>query len=187
MGAQRKYSYAEQENNRRLRNQAYVTGTAARKLAPAPERDPRIERRWQEEREYQNREESILGFRRNIDFLTVAMLGIALVVICALAIQYLSVSANITEVDKAINSLEDELFALSQENDSRLANIAADVDLNEVYEVAVGEMGMVFPNHNQIIEFSYADTGYVRQYSAIPETEAEQVSAVQEILNRILR
>lgn len=187
MGANSKYSRAEQENNRRLRNQTYIEGTAARKLAAAPARDPKKEQQWYAERQYKTQEQPLVGFRRNIDFLTVAMLGIALAIICVLAIQYLSVAAEITEVDKAISSLEDELQAMSQANDSMLATIASDVDLNEVYQVAVGQMGMVYPNNNQIIEFTYADTGYVRQYASIPETEAEQVSAVQEILNRILR
>ncbi len=187
MGVYGRNARAEQENNRRLRNQTYVDGTAARKLAAAPQVDPRKKQEWQEERRYKEQEEPLTGIRRNIDFLTVAMLGVALAVICLLAVQYLSVAAEITEVDKAIGNLEDELMALGQANDSMLATIANDVDLNEVYKVAVGQMGMVYPNNNQVINFTYSDTGYVRQYESIPDTEAEQVSEIQEILNRILR
>ena len=53
--------------------------------------------------------------------------------------------------------------------------------------MAVGQLGMVYPNKNQKIEFTYDADGYVRQYSAIPMTEQEQKTAIEDVLDRILR
>lgn len=42
-------------------------------------------------------------------------------------------------------------------------------DLDYVYRVAVEELGMVYPNNNQIITFEKVEESYVRQYADIPD------------------
>ncbi len=188
MRTQRVYTREEFEYRKSLRNQAYVDGSAAKQLAPAPQYDPHREKRRAVEEQPEYREEpSLVGIRRNIDIISAVLLVTAILVTSVLAIRYLNVSARITEIDKSIASLNESLQAATQENDSMLASIADGVDLNEVYRVAVGELGMVYPNNNQVIHFTYENDGYVRQYGAIPETDAEQKSTVFEILNRLLR
>ena len=81
-----------------------------------------------------------------------------------------------------------EYDTIKSENDSLLYDIADDINLNEVYRIAVGQLGMVYPNNNQIIEFKSAGDGYVRQYDNIPEAADEgNVDMVQQVLRRMLR
>ena len=42
-------------------------------------------------------------------------------------------------------------------------------DLDYVYSIAVNELGMVYPNNNEVITFEAADDSYVRQYADIPK------------------
>ena len=42
------------------------------------------------------------------------------------------------------------------------------VDLKHIYEVATGELGMVYPSDDQILYYDKTESGYVRQYEDIP-------------------
>ena len=42
-------------------------------------------------------------------------------------------------------------------------------DLETVYQMAVGVLGMVYPNNNEVIYYNNESEGYFRQYQDIPE------------------
>ena len=63
-----------------------------------------------------------------------------------------------------------EIFTtLSDENDAAYEAIDTAVDLNYIYKVAVEELGMVYPNKNEVITYKSGSESYVRQYADIPE------------------
>lgn len=45
----------------------------------------------------------------------------------------------------------------------------ADCDLEYIYQMAVGVLGMVYPNNNEVVYYENGATGYYRQYQDIPE------------------
>ena len=46
--------------------------------------------------------------------------------------------------------------------------INTSLDLDYVYRVATEELGMVYPNKNQVILYNKTESEYVRQYEDIP-------------------
>ena len=72
-------------------------------------------------------------------------------------------------MERDIISMERNLTAMKNENDAAYEQIEKVYDLDYVYNIAVNELGMVYPNNNEIITFKKADENYVRQYADIPD------------------
>lgn len=188
MAAYRERQQRQNSNSARIKNQAYIEGNTVRKTAYEPEQTPVVtpEVEARPRREIDRR--PVTGFRRNMDFLTTAVLGISMAIVLVLALQFLKVSAAVTELDKEIVTMTKQYEKLRGENDSALFDIADDINLNEVYEIAVGKLGMVYPNHNQIVEFECVGDGYVRQYTSVPDAADEgNTDAVTQVLRRLLK
>lgn len=176
------------DENRRLRNQEYIDGSAVRKTLAVPEQTPEQVKEPERKEKKQIADRPLVGIRRQMDMLSLVVIGVAFAFVMVLAIRYLKVHAAETELDKAIVNLTKDYDKLRGENDARLVDIADNINLNDVYQVAVGELGMVYPNHNQIIEFQCAGSGYVRQYSDVPEAADEgDVSAIADVLRHLMK
>lgn len=172
---------ANQRKYRSNNNTMYVSGNTARKLSAAPERV----RRDYDERitEVPNRSISkpknkpalkpAIG--RGIDFISMMVLVLAMVATLAVCIEYLKVQSGIIQLDKEIVNLEKDLSKRLDTNNAMRNSLAAAIDLDQIYEVAVGELGMVFPNKNRVITYDKNDVGYVRQYGDIPEVDKNSI------------
>ena len=68
-----------------------------------------------------------------------------------------------------IETIEKELEFLKSENDALETRINTSLDLDYVYRVATEELGMVYPNKNQVILYNKTESEYVRQYEDIPK------------------
>ena len=158
----------EKTYNKKLTHQTYVDGSAVRKPAYKPEQTPEREREQQRQPKRDINRRPLVGFRRSMDFFTMSVFGISLAIVLVFAIRYLRVHAEVTELNKTLTNLTKEYETVKGENDSLLFDIADDINLNEVYEIAVGQLGMVYPNNNKVLYYEPADFGYVRQFSTIP-------------------
>ena len=100
----------------------------------------------------------------------------AMLLICAIAatlfvcVNYLKVQSDVVQLNKSISTLEKQISGLEKENNA-LASVLENekYDLETVYQMAVGILGMVYPNNNEIIYYNNESEGYFRQYQDIPE------------------
>lgn len=115
--------------------------------------------------------------RRNpaINFLTFLTLLVAIGVTLFSAVNYLKVQTQITDLSKSVSAKEIELAQLKADNDAALNKINTSLDLKNVFDVAVSELGMVFPNNNKVVTYESAVSEYVRQYDSVPEANAEEL------------
>lgn len=104
-----------------------------------------------------------------MDLPYVIMLTIAAVCTLYLCVNYLHLQSSITTRIHTIESLESELETLKTENDALQTNINTSVDLDHVYKVATEELGMVYANKNQILQYDKTESEYVRQNEDIPK------------------
>ncbi|MDE5893171.1 MAG: cell division protein FtsL, partial [Acetatifactor sp.] len=70
---------------------------------------------------------------------------------------------DITMATEHIASQERELNNLRVANDEELSRITSGIDMEEVKRVAIGELGMVYPQEGQIILYSNEGRDYVRK------------------------
>ncbi|MDD5934374.1 MAG: septum formation initiator family protein [Clostridiales bacterium] len=166
------------ENRRKYNQTSYISGNTARKLNAVPQRDygayqrpqPQVvtppERRTKQQPEARPARQPHVG--RGIDFFSMVLLCGAMAITLYVCFNYLQAQSNAIQLDKQITVLENQVNDLTDKNDAMEMSINKPVDLDEVYRIAVGELGMVHPNNNAVITYDANDSGYVRQYDDIP-------------------
>lgn len=157
----------------RKKNQAQPARKMPERREPArrytPEREPdRYERLREQEQKLDDRK--IIQISRGINFIGMVMLSAAIVATVYCCITYLNLRAENGRLDKSITSLQTELSSMIDANQALEEQITGSIDLDAIYQTAVAELGMVFPNNNEVISYASADTSYVRQYADIKET-----------------
>ncbi len=150
---------------------SYVDGSTVRKLNAVPER--RREERVREvpapQRQPQRQPHRKTRAFSGINLASLTVLTVATVITVLVCAQYLQLQWKVSSMEKSIVSMEKNLKALTNENNAAYATIDTQPDLGYIYKVAVNELGMVYPNKNEIITYKRQDDGYVRQYEDIPE------------------
>ena len=87
-----------------------------------------------------------------------------------LCFSYLKVQASINASMNRIANMEEQLAEARSENAVRENRLDVQLDLNEVFRIAVDEMGMVYPDENEVVEYTEQMREYVRQYENIPNS-----------------
>lgn len=121
------------------------------------------------EKSHREREQAQAGINFGIDLFSAVLFTASLVCILVFALGYLTLSARITEAKTDVSALTREYNELKTDNDGLYAEIDASVDIGYVYETAVTELGMVYPDDNQIVTYELEKEGYVKQYMDVPE------------------
>lgn len=153
----------------------YVEGTTVRELAPerapkrAPQRNPReIER----QRKLKNRRNAVRRNRErelsmNLGFVTFLCVC---VIIGVFACAYLvKMQSTVTQNLNKIAALEAEVTDLRTTNDETAKRLEASVDLNQIKETAINELGMTYPTEDQIIYYHVDKTNFMDQYGDVSE------------------
>jgi cell division protein FtsL len=146
---------------------SYVEGNTVRKLRVAP--DIRREEEQYEIPQRRLKERSRKKALSGISFASLIVLTVAIITTVYVCVDYLMVQNKITVMNKQIVSMEKQITVLTKENDAAYEAINSAVDMDEVYRVAVEELGMVYPNKNEVITYESGSSDYVRQYEDIPE------------------
>ncbi len=145
---------------------SYVDGNTVRKLNAAPERrrEERIHEMPAPRRQKHKKTTAFSG----INLASLMVLTVATAISVFVCVEYLQLQMKVSSMEKSIVTMEKKLITLTNENNAAYASIDTQIDLDYIYQVAVGELGMVYPNKNEIITYQSNDDGYVRQYEDIP-------------------
>lgn len=99
----------------------------------------------------------------------VAFLAAAAVTAVFLCVQYLQLQAQGTTYRGKIARLESELNAAQLANDSAYEEAISSVNMEQIKDIAVHQLGMVYADQGQIIRYSRQNGDYIRQYGQIPQ------------------
>lgn len=97
------------------------------------------------------------------------ILTIAIAATLYFCIELLMLQHQVSKMEKDIVSMEQSLNAERNKNNAAYEQINMVYDLDYVYSIAVNDLGMVYPNNNEVITFEATDDSYVRQYADIPQ------------------
>lgn len=158
-----RHSYRQSYSNT---NQMYVYGSTVAKPAYEPQRREAAEpRRTRISKQVsKNRRKALHMNRAYVVFLAVA--AIAMLVVC---VNYIQLRSTITSRSANITALQAELASLKEENNTKYNVVMDSVNLDEVRTTAIEELGMVYANKDQIVEYDNPTGGYIKQYEVIPE------------------
>ncbi|MBQ8799763.1 MAG: hypothetical protein IJZ55_09385 [Lachnospiraceae bacterium] len=153
--------------NRYYKGEYMVDGTAARQLQVVPDYERQHEQETRTRVVEQPKKAPKLS--HGIDFISMILLSVALVITLYLCYNYLQVQGNIVQLERDVMVMEQELDIMLAKNDALEDGLNGQVDWEQVYLTAVGELGMVYPNNNEVITYESRETGHVIQYKDIPE------------------
>ena len=158
-------AYRTSHNDTKRRNyDTYVDGNTVRKIKQPQERRVEEEKIPLSHRTRKNRDKALhmnLGY---VLFLVAALFSAGLILI-----SYIRIESDLTMAIKKIASMESELNDLKLSNDERYNRASSTYDLEEVRQIAIGELGMRYAKEGQIISISGAGSDYVRQLSEFNE------------------
>lgn len=145
---------------------SYIEGNTVRKLNTVPNRREEQQYEVPSPRRQEKRHPKALS---SMNFASLLVLTIAIIATVYVCVEYLMLQTEVSKMEKSIVSLEKDLTTMTKENDAAYASINTAYDLAEVYKIAVEELGMVYPNNNEVITYQGSEVDYVRQYEDIPD------------------
>lgn len=110
----------------------------------------------------------------------VAFLAIAAIAALCVCVWYLQVRAELTTRTEHLTALQQELADAREENTTRYNAVVDSVDLEQVRERALGELGMHYAGTDQMIQYPNPSGDYVKQYEDIPKDGVLSQSGIEE-------
>ena len=90
-------------------------------------------------------------------------------IMVAACIVMLYMESRINDQQNNINNLEAQLDALETDNAAYAMSLENMYTLEQINDVAVNELGMVYAKKGQIVYYDSANEDYVKQYQDVPE------------------
>ncbi len=158
----RRQSYRYRSSNIR---QMYVYGNTVTK--PEYEPEPRVQRPKRSpkaSRQVRKNQRNALRMNRAyVGFLTAAA-----VLILAVCVNYVQMRSEIMDRSENITAMQRELTELKEENNTKYNALMDSVNLEEVRNRAVNQLGMGYAAKEQIVEYDNPTGDYIKQYEEIP-------------------
>ena len=135
----------------------YNYGSTARKINIQRELEAPA-RKQQSHTTRKNRERA-----KHMSFGYVIFLFATFMVAGVVLIGYVKLQADIVALTEQVSAREKYLNNLKVANDENLCRIESSIDIEEIKRVAIGELGMTYPQEGQIIMFQSSGYDYVRK------------------------
>lgn len=160
-------NYRQMNRTGAYRDQFYVYGSTVRQTETMPKREPsgRTAGKRRTSRQVIRNRNRAMSISPAYAFFLVAAAFCA-VLICVL---YLGLQSEVVSRSENITALQEELASLEEANDTAYNAAADSVNLEEVRDKAMNEMGMVYESQGQVIVYDSPSSDYVKQYDDIPE------------------
>lgn len=154
--------------------QMYVYGNTVRQPEAMPKRREEIR---QPKRRVSSQVRKNRNRARQISPAYVMFFAVAAICAVFVCVQYLQLKAELQTRSENITALQEELSSLTEENDTAYHAAENSVNIQELRDKAINELGMVAPSAGQVIEYESPTSDYVKQYGNIPKSGAIAQSA----------
>lgn len=168
------------------RNLYYTDGSAARKAELAPRYDrpvrrqePKPQRAPQKQTNYRTsaqraqaqkkREQAEKALAFDLRYTVFVVAAVAIMVVACVYMLYME--SRINAQQNNINSMTSQLEKLENENTSYAMSLNNMYTLDDIYDVASNELGMVYAKKGQIVYYESASEDYVKQYQDVPSAK----------------
>lgn len=148
---------------------SYVYGNTARVLEPVY--NPEVRNPERKKQVHTREKRQPVG---GLDLVSFMFLVVAMGITLYVCFDYLCVQSQITATKKAIVALESEIIELQNENIAAKETINSSLDLEEIYDTAIKELGMVEATKGQIYFYKSEKSDMVKQYAQIPKGDASE-------------
>ena len=157
--------YIDGSTVRKVREVPVYTEVPRRKPERTPQRTPQRRTAGENKKKISAKADKALAFDMRYTMFVMA----AVLIVVAACVLMLHMEASINEKKSNINTLESELEAIEDDNAAIKLSLESMYSLDEIYDVATNELGMVYARKGQIVYYESANEDYVKQYQDIPK------------------
>jgi cell division protein FtsL len=152
---------------------SYVHGNTVRKIQVAEpySNDEKSIEQLEEERRLKRQQLKRIHRTNQLNFVYTVAVTAIVGVIFAVCYQYLNLQTEVKNNASLVSDLQAELTSLTTSNDELEVEVNASIDYDAIYDTAVNELGMVYPDKNQVIRYDAGESEYVKQYQDIPKAK----------------
>lgn len=159
--------------NKRKIDAEYISGNTVRKLyvaepLNAPERERKRRVRTEEDESLERARRAKIRHANRVNFLYTVAVTAVVAVIFTICYQYLNLQSEVKNNSAVVTQMQDELTQLTSQNDENEMAINAGINYEQIYNTAVNELGMVYPDRQQVIKYNPGVSEYVKQYQDVP-------------------
>lgn len=153
------------------RTMYYIDGSTVRKVEQAPVRKSnndvhrKTTRKPEQTRRVSEKAQKALAF--NMGYTVFVTAAVLIMILACIAVLYMESRISLQQAN--INELETQLEVIEEENAAYRLSLENMYTLDEIYDVATNELGMVYAEKGQIVYYESADEDYVKQYQDVPE------------------
>ena len=171
MAARRTYASDRRQSGgyrpeRQRMGQAYTYGNVVTKPDYEPERKKApVKKKKRVSRQVQRNRNRAL----HMNAAYVIFLAIAATIVLLLCVNYVRLQSEVTKNSKNVTALQEELSDLKEENTTKYNAVVDAVNLDEIRDRAINQLGMKYASSDQIVEYNNPASDYVKQYDDIPE------------------
>ncbi len=155
------------------RTMYYTEGSVVRKRdvyvaepARRPEHRPDVYRKPKTYKKAAEKAQKSLGF----DGSYMVLVSVMMIVMIVSCVVMLKIQSDVTVSERRILSLQNQLQTIQSDNLAYENSLNNMYSLEEIYNVATGELGMVYSQNGQVIYYESSQDDYVTQYRDVPET-----------------
>ncbi len=141
---------------------SYVYGNTVRKLEPKR----RQEEPEQKELPVKKPHHEVRKNRDKAHYMNAGYVVFLMAALCAAAfilVNYVQLQAELTNLTKSVAASQSTLNRLKVANDEEYNRILSSINLEEIKRIAIMELGMVYAQEGQIIEYENESGDYMRQ------------------------
>jgi cell division protein FtsL len=143
----------------------------ARREAPNRRQNQNTDRRQAQERRVAKpvpaRAQRALAF--NFGYTVYVVAAVAIMIFACFAM--LGMDSALNQKKQNIANLETQLEAIKDENTAYKVELENMYSLDDVYDIATNELGMVYAKKGQIVYYDSTNEDYVKQYQDVPEAD----------------
>ena len=158
------------QNNYRKNNfksEAYVYGNTVKSLSVAmPVTRPQKRDKTDDDQEKREQRQQHREMQRvhKINFLyTIAVVGVV-AFIFTMCVQYLELQSSVKNNSMEVSNLQSQLSKLTDQNDMTELEANGSINYDAILNIAINELGMKYPNKNQVVDYVPKESEYVETY-----------------------
>lgn len=138
-----------------------------------PESDPRRVRKTAAVKQPVTYRVSAIKARKSLafDFKYTAFLAFAMVLMIFSCANMIRMESKLDGKKSNISSLQSEIRDMKADNEAFENSLSDSYTLEEIYNIAVNELGMVYSQKGQILYYDTANEDYVNQYQDVPSAD----------------
>ncbi|MFV0363850.1 MAG: hypothetical protein ACK5LL_12310 [Suipraeoptans sp.] len=159
-------------NNTKRTNNMYVYGNVVSKPVFEPSITPEMPAHEDKNKERKKSNRTVRQNRRREKQMNagyVFFLAVASIITMIVCVSYIQVQASVTKGTSEITSMQKELYDLKEANNAKESSVRNSVNLEQVRDKAVNELGLTYVTDGQIIAYENPSDNYVKQFEQIPE------------------